>query len=1051
MKKSRIPSRICAILLAFVFLFTVLPTPTRADAAPPVAPTITTDLSAAPVSVYQNVYGFYLNVEAKSNDGGALSFQWYSGADAGHVTNAISKNVYSYPTNSPPSSSCYPDVKTSGTTYYQVIVTDTLGGQTATAASAVAAVTVKDGLTLNVSVAESGGSPVPAGGYQYNVGDTATALEAAGSTTVPGGTWSYTWYDSSYHSTDGAVVTPSTAKDGKNDYSCSATYTLGGYDYHVGSSDNVSVTVTAASAQAPNLSAQPAGGTYLVNTPSLSVKPVSVSAGVSDGGTVTYQWYASTDNAAFTPIDGATKSSYTPPTSAAKATTYYRCVATNTLNSVSGHTYTSATTSDTAAVAFDDVAGVGGTWAGDGTADSPYLLTGQDDLLLLQKLVNTDGYAFQGYYFKLTGAVTLPAGWVPIGGLAAGQTGAANGKNILPFSGTFDGGNHTLTVSDGGLPLFGYVRFATVKNLNIYGTHIAGYGLVNNYTVDYGPTASYSDWTASAAYPEMPTTVRIDNVTLKDGSSTLKAGFIGGYASGADTVFIRDSTVESGVVIGYDKTQSSIGSFAGDFNGYVENCVSSADVYGVNKVGGLVGAKGQSMGNCTVQDSTFAGSVTATGNWAGGLVGSGYEAGSAPNTPCVSILNSYVIGSVTGADDVGGLLGGEPSCKQNWANGIGTIQNNYFWGTVTATTAGTQNIGGIVGFMKSLDRYNILSNNYYFDINGTFKGIGAVEAVDTTTPQYGRSDDPTGADAGTLAQSATPTQFADGTVTAALNRGVNSSGNWIEKDSLPGFGTAVHITGLSLTGYQVRMKGGSTLDPSAMTAYASYSDGTTQKVDMSQVSFSGFDSDLKGFNTVTATYANHTYLFEVQITTNADYTDDVDAAWDTVNGADYTFSMDEANTSDGIKALIEREIAALNLNGVTATVTMDAFTPAAAGTEGDTTGTPGSFTFTVNLSKGKGAANVSDSVSPLTGTIAASAWTPSGPDAANPDAGGPDSNVTTPDSPSSAPDGSTAADGPAPNPQTGTRAGGLPAEAAVLSAAALAALVCLKRRHGTKK
>lgn len=49
-------------------------------------------------------------------------------------------------------------------------------------------------------------------------------------------------------------------------------------------------------------------------------------------------------------------------------------------------------------------------------------------------------------------------------------------------------------------------------------------------------------------------------------------------------------------MIGYDKAQSNIGSFGGDFNGTIENCVSYADVYGTKYVGGISGNKGQSMG-----------------------------------------------------------------------------------------------------------------------------------------------------------------------------------------------------------------------------------------------------------------------------------------------------------------------------------------------------------------------------------------------------------------------------------------------------------------------
>lgn len=39
------------------------------------------------------------------------------------------------------------------------------------------------------------------------------------------------------------------------------------------------------------------------------------------------------------------------------------------------------------------------------------------------------------------------------------------------------------------------------------------------------------------------------------------------------------------------------------------------------------------MGACMVTNSSFTGMVTASGKWAGGIVGSGYEASDAPNTP----------------------------------------------------------------------------------------------------------------------------------------------------------------------------------------------------------------------------------------------------------------------------------------------------------------------------------------------------------------------------------------------------------------------------------
>jgi hypothetical protein len=74
-----------------------------------------------------------------------------------------------------------------------------------------------------------------------------------------------------------------------------------------------------------------------------------VYATVSDGGTLSYQWYSNTspDTASGTPINGATGPTYT--LQAAAGTTYYYVVVTNTNNAVNGNK-TASTTSSIAAV-----------------------------------------------------------------------------------------------------------------------------------------------------------------------------------------------------------------------------------------------------------------------------------------------------------------------------------------------------------------------------------------------------------------------------------------------------------------------------------------------------------------------------------------------------------------------------------------------------------------------------------------------------------------------------------------------------------------------------
>lgn len=406
-----------------------------------------------------------------------------------------------------------------------------------------------------------------------------------------------------------------------------------------------------------------------------------------------------------------------------------------------------------AVAAFDDGQTTGDlTLKGTGTEADPYQITSTDDIQAVADYVNSGKGTFSGQYLKFTEDITLPTGWTPIGTKAS------------KFQGNLDGDNHLLTVPEGEQALLGYVAESTLKNLNIYGKQIASNGVVCNYEVDYSS----------------PNPIKIDNVTLKSGTQTLKSGFIGGYASGQNQITITNSTVEKGVVIGYDKSQSNIGSFGGDFNGTISNCVSYADVYGTKYVGGISGNKGQSMGTYSLTDCKFYGTVTASDNYAGGISGGGYGGtmwgeNTAPNTQGVTIQNCFSNGTITGKNYVGGILGSETGMVQCWSNGIQYVQNNHFEGTVSATD-GTY-VGGVIGYIKGLDKYNIIENNEYTckDV----KGIGHVDFIDTnyanptaiegvtyyssengrpsgisgaSKAQHNRTDDPLGADVDKLAK-----------------------------------------------------------------------------------------------------------------------------------------------------------------------------------------------------------------------------------------------------------------------------------------------------------
>ena len=106
----------------------------------------------------------------------------------------------------------------------------------------------------------------------------------------------------------------------------------------------------AAETPAFNLNLSPVPVIYAVGD---TAAALTVTAGVSDGGTVSYQWYSNTENntTGGIEISGATTGSYTPAADS-PGTTYYYVIATNTLDGSA-----SSATSNTAAVTVTERAG----------------------------------------------------------------------------------------------------------------------------------------------------------------------------------------------------------------------------------------------------------------------------------------------------------------------------------------------------------------------------------------------------------------------------------------------------------------------------------------------------------------------------------------------------------------------------------------------------------------------------------------------------------------------------------------------------------------------
>ncbi|MCQ2431752.1 MAG: DUF4430 domain-containing protein, partial [Clostridia bacterium] len=104
---------------------------------------------------------------------------------------------------------------------------------------------------------------------------------------------------------------------------------------------------------------------------------------------------------------------------------------------------------------------------GEGTEENPYLMETALDMTVLSSRV-AEGETFENTYFAMTADITLPEGWTPIG----------TGTKQYPFSGSFDGQGHTITIPKGEKAPFGVTVLAYLHDFNIYGEEINGCGVV---------------------------------------------------------------------------------------------------------------------------------------------------------------------------------------------------------------------------------------------------------------------------------------------------------------------------------------------------------------------------------------------------------------------------------------------------------------------------------------------------------------------------------------------------------------------------------------------
>lgn len=310
---------------------------------------------------------------------------------------------------------------------------------------------------------------------------------------------------------------------------------------------------------------------------------------------------------------------------------------------------------------------------GDGTAQSPYIISSKEDLLLMAQSINTGNYCDSHY--KLTCDIDMNgAEWTPIGDLTS-----KNSYNAV-FSGVFDGDGHTVSnfvitsSSTQYVGFFGYCLNAKIENLNIDSVTIdislpdstdrAYAGVVSGRMV-----AMYNDSTASFSHCN----VSNSSVTVSSGGIIYAGGLTGSFYSEKNYSGIealvsfcnvdcdvsatntyttsRANTVNVGAFIGFLGSEggtsfrilnsSAKGSVLG-------NALKNANTYAL--VGGFIGniqsynVTNRTFGTVDISSCYSSASVTANSQ---NLYNAGGFAGQILNGKTFYISDSYASGNVS--------------------------------------------------------------------------------------------------------------------------------------------------------------------------------------------------------------------------------------------------------------------------------------------------------------------------------------------------------------------------------------------------------------------
>ncbi|MBT4762681.1 MAG: hypothetical protein HOO06_13370 [Bdellovibrionaceae bacterium] len=312
---------------------------------------------------------------------------------------------------------------------------------------------------------------------------------------------------------------------------------------------------------------------------------------------------------------------------------------------------------------------------GAGTSDNPYKICFKEQLTHLAANCGAVGTSCSQNYLLMNNVdLNNDVAMTPIG------------DAINPFTGTFDGQNHSIyrlylnnpTTGDQGL--FGVTQGVDsyISNLNLVDVNITGQGNVGSL-VGRGRSTQFNNITASGK-------------VIGNGDGV--GGLIGTATryNISDSTEIKNSNVSVTVeTVGtFEFTGGFIGSAGGsDYTLIINNCHATGSVTGRRNVGGFIGG----FHGTKIINSSSSGTVSASYENAGGFIGR-------TEISTAVITRSYSRSNVTGTSKVGGFIG---------TIRFGTISNSFATGSATATS-GTA--GGFVGNVEFDNTTIIFTNNY---------------------------------------------------------------------------------------------------------------------------------------------------------------------------------------------------------------------------------------------------------------------------------------------------------------------------------------------------